>query len=164
MTKTVLVILLVQLVFHATPVDVFVFSDENAKISAANTGITQAFKAILEAEKAGANVSGLIARLDGAGGLLAEADTDFRNGNASQADVEADKAIIIANNVTGEAASLKNSAIVESQRIFWLTLGFSAGGSLASAVALILVWRWFRRRYVRKMFGMKPRVVSNAET
>ena len=67
MTKTVLVILLVQLVFHATPVDVFVFSDENAKISAANTGITQAFKAILEAEKAGANVSGLIARLDGAG-------------------------------------------------------------------------------------------------
>jgi hypothetical protein len=112
----------------------------------------------LDAERAGANVSGLILRLNEAGGILAEAEMALGNGNSNEAASKAGQCIGIAQSVKGDADVLKASALEEAQTLFWTSLTFSVVGIPVFIVVLMLVWRWFKRGYVRKMFGMKPEV------
>jgi hypothetical protein len=114
----------------------------------------------LDAERAGANVSGLILRLNEAGGILAEAEIALRNGNSSEAASKASQCIGIAESVKGDADVLKVSALEKAQTVFWTSLTFSVVGIAVFVVVLMLVWRWFKRGYVGKMLGMKPEVTT----
>jgi hypothetical protein len=53
-----------------------------SKLQVANAAVNQAFNAVLDAEKAGANVTGLLAQLNVAAGILAQAENSYRTGNA----------------------------------------------------------------------------------
>ena len=121
--------------------------------------VCQAFETVLKAEEAGANVSILIADLNEAGALLAEAEILRRNGNVNEAADLADQAVVIANNVEREALELKNLASVNWQNVFWLSSVCSLVGGSVFLTVLFFVWRWFRRVYLRKLFRMKPEVV-----
>ena len=121
--------------------------------------VCQAFETVLKAEEAGANVSILMADLDEAGALLAEAEILRRNGNVDEAAGLADQAVVIANNVEREALELKNLASVNRQNVFWLSSVCSLVGVPVFLVVLFFVWRWFRRVYVRRLLKMKPEVV-----
>jgi hypothetical protein len=133
----------------------------SSRIGEADDEVRQAFKAVLEAEAAGANISGLIANLDGAGRLLAEAEIVYGQGNASEALAKADSSFSIAHGVRAEAAGLKSSALAHN--VLQWDLAFSLAGTVASVLILLLVWAWFKRVYVKRLLRLRPEVASDAE-
>ena len=139
-------------------------SDEaSSRITNADDALKLAFKRVLDAEEAGANVSSLTSDLNEAGESLAEADVAYRNGNLTGAAGLADRCSALAGTVSVEALALKDSALDDSQRAFGSTFIFSTVGAYAFVAALILSWFWFKRAHARKLLGMKCEVASDAE-
>ncbi len=127
---------------------VFAQTDQTAsKLQAASTAINQAFSAVLAAEKAGANVTGLLAQLNIADGELAQAENSYRTGDNNTAATQANSVLPIAQEVTTAAQSAKQTALVSSQNAFWSTLAFTVIGAIVFVLALSLVWRRFKRRF-----------------
>jgi len=137
--------------------------EASSSVGEADVAVRQAFDATLEAERAGANVSGLIVKLDGAGGLLAEAENAYRIGNFSEAISRAEECSVLANGVVGEALSLKSSALADAQEAALQTLAFSGVGGAAFLTVLFFVWGWFKRAYAEKLLRMKPEVAPDVE-
>jgi len=143
--------------------NVFAQTDQTAsKIQVANNAVNKAFNTVLDAEKAGGNVTQLLEKLNIAGILLAEAQNTFNSGNTANITSMAENAIQIATKVNGDAIILRNASLVESQNSFWLTLTFSIVGAVVFGVSLLLVWRRFKCFYIKKLFCAKPEVVENA--
>jgi hypothetical protein len=135
--------------------------DASGSVGNADAAVRQAFNAALDAERAGANVSGLILRLNEAGGLLGEAEIALENGNSSEAANKAGQCVGIAESVRSDADVLKASALDEAQTVFWTYLAFSVVGIAVFVVVLVLVFRRFKRGYVGKTLGMKPEVAHD---
>src|SRR5208283_5266619 len=88
--------------------DVFAQTTQaSSELLAANTAVNGAFDAVLAAEKAGANVTGLLAQLNVAEGDLAEAENSYRSGDTNAAVTQADSVLPIAQEVTTAAQSAK---------------------------------------------------------
>ena len=134
-----------------------------SRITSADDALKLAFKRVLDAEEAGANVSSLMSDLDEAGEFLAEAEVAYRNGNLTGAAGLADSCSALAGTVSVEALALKDSALTDSQQAFESTFIFSTGGAAVFVEALILSWFLFKRARARKLLGMKSEVASNAE-
>ena len=134
--------------------------EASSSVGEADVAVRRAFDATLDAERAGANVSGLILRLNEAGDALREAENALRDGNSIEAAGKAGQCIGIAESVKGDADVLKASALDRAQTVFWASLTFSVVGIAVFVVVLALVWRWFKRGYVRRMLGMKPEVTT----
>jgi len=156
-----LLVLMVAGLLSFGPLCVRGTGDASASVGEADVAVRQAFNATLDAERAGANVSGLILRLNEAGEILTEAEMALGTGNSSEAASKAVQCIGIAESVKGDAVVLKASALDEAQTVFWMSLTFSVVGIAVFVVVLMLVWRWFKGGYVRKMLGMKPEVAHD---
>ena len=155
----VLLVITLTVSLQITPVKA---SNESASIEAANSSINQAFTNVLAAEKAGGNVTQLLTDLNSAGQLLAAAENAYRSENLTNVTSYSENATSIANQVNSGALSLLNASSNRSQNNFWLTLVFSIDGSFVLVVVLLLVWRRFKRNYLKNLLGLKPRVVKNA--
>ena len=154
-----LVLMLVGLFSHSL---IVCWADEaSSNVGEADVAVRQAFNAALEAEKAGANVSGLIVRLNAAGSVLVEAEIALGNGNSSEAVSKAGQCIGIAENIKSDADVLRVSALDEAQTVFWTYLAFSVVGVAVFVVVLVLVWRRFKRGHVEKMLAMRPEVAHD---
>jgi hypothetical protein len=143
-----------------------VWADDEAslRIRAADDSVRSAFRAVLDVEGAGGNVSGLILELDEAGGFLAAAKMAFQNGSLVEAKARADECIVKAENVSAEALIRRDSALVNAQVDFELKLAFSLVGIAVFCTVLSFVWRRFKRGYTKKLLRMKPEVASDVET
>jgi len=123
--------------------------------------VASAYEAVLEAEQAGANVSGLLVRLNEAGELLARAQVAFRLGDFDEAVVSANLCSEIGEGVRSEADELRVKAYGGRVTGSWLTMT----GSMVSVVAVVFGsfwgWRVFKRRYIRRVLRMKPEVVKD---
>jgi len=161
-TVMAVAILLIITVITSLQITLVKASNETTSIQAANSSINQAFTNVLAAEKAGGNVTQLLARLSSAGELLAEADNAYRSGNLANVTSEAENAGLIADQVNSDAISLQNASISRSQNNFLLTLIFSVDGVFVFVVVLFLVWRRVKRGYMKRLRGLKPEVVENA--
>jgi len=137
-------------------------NNQSASIEAANSSINEAFRNVLAAEKAGGSVTQLLAELNSAGQLLATANNAYWSGNLSNVTSNAENATLIANQVNSAALSLLDASRSRSENNFWLTVFFSIDSAFIFVVALLLVWRRFRRNYQKKLLGLKPKVVKNA--
>jgi len=136
---------------------VFAQTDQIASyLQADNTAVNQAFSAVLDAEKAGANVTSLQAQLNNVAGNLAQAENSYLSGNYSAAATQADKVLPIAQQVTIHAQEAKQAATVSRQDVFWSTIAFTVIGSIVFVLVLFLVWRWFKRRYINNLSESKP--------
>lgn len=131
---------------------------DSSDVADADAAVRSAFNAALQAEKAGANVSGLLARLDQAGLLLTEAEIASASGNSTDAISKAGQCIGIAESVESDAIALKASASKAGQSVFWSYLTFSAVSGVVFVIVLGLVWWRFKRGYAGKLLGMKPEV------
>jgi CHASE3 domain sensor protein len=141
---------------------VFAQTDQTAsKLQAANTAVEHAFNAVLDAEKAGVNVTGLLVQLNVAAGDLAQAENSYQAGGSNTAAVQADSVLPIAQEVTNYARDAKQAALVSGQYAFWLTIAFSVIGAFVLVLVLFLVWRRFKRGYMEKLPGLKPEVAEN---
>lgn len=132
-----------------------------SKLQTANTALEQAFNAVLDAEKAGANVTGLLLQLNVAAGDLAQAENSYHAGNSNAAAVQADSVLPIAQEVTNSAQGAKQDAVASGQNAFWLTIAFTATGAFVLVLVLFLVWRRLKRGYMEKLFSLKPEVAEN---
>ena len=74
-------------------------SQAQSKLQAADSAVNQAFNAVLNAEKAGANVTGLDNQLSVAANWLAEAQVAYRAGDFNSTVVKADIAASAAQGV-----------------------------------------------------------------
>jgi len=157
-------ILLALLVFAST---LFVFNtsalSENVAASAIEKAeglMVSAYQAVLEAERAGANVSVLVARLNVAGEGLAQAHISYRLGDFDGAARSADLCSQIGEEVRVEAYGLRGLALEEAgQRFRWTMIGSILGVAIVVG-ASFLGWRIFKLRYYRRVLGMRPEVVS----
>jgi preprotein translocase subunit SecF len=133
----------------------------SSKLQVANDAVNQAFNAVLDAEKAGANVTGLLAQLNNAQGILAQAENSYRTGDFNTAANQADSVLPIVQQVTLDAQSVKQTAIVSSQNAFWTTIALTVIGIFVFVLILFLVWRRFKRNYIERLSESKPELVNN---
>jgi hypothetical protein len=123
-----------------------------SKLQAANTAVNQAFNVVLDAEKAGATVSDLLAQLNYAVGVLAKAENSYRAGDFNKAVVQADSVLPIAQKVTVSAQNAKQTALVSGQNAFWFTIAFTVIGAFVFVWVLFLVWRRFKREVILRVY------------
>jgi len=152
--------LIVACLLSCTLLSVRGADDVSSSVADADVAVRQAFNATLDAEKAGANVSGLLVSLNDAGGLLGEAEIALSNGNSSEASSDASQCISIAQSVQSDADALKASALNNARSVFWDSLIFSFVSIALFAAVLVFVWRRFKSGYHKKVLGMKPEVAS----
>jgi hypothetical protein len=115
----------------------------------------------VDAEKAGGNVTLLLARLNTAGDLLSDSQNTYNSGTIANVTFNAEKARQTAEQVSIDAAKLLEISTVESQNSLWLTFIFSVTGSIVFLVFLLIIWRRFKRGYTKKLLNMKPEVIDN---
>jgi hypothetical protein len=130
-------------------------------ISRAEGVVVSAYEAVLEAEQAGADVSGLLVRLNEAGELLAEAQVAFRLGGFDEAVVSANLCSEIGESVESEADELWVKAYGSRVTGIWLTMTGSLVSMDAVVLGSFLGWRVFKRRYIRRVSRMKPEVAKD---
>ena len=163
-------LLLVFLVLSALFSSVFVFgvralSEDVAAsaVSRAEDVVASAYEAVLRAEGSGANVSGLLIRLDEAGELLAQAHVSYRLEDFDGAARFADLCGQIGEEVMVEAYDLRSLALEEAVQRFWWTMIGSVLGVVAIVCLSFIGWSVFKRRYYGRVLGMRPEVGSDDE-
>lgn len=134
--------------------------DASASVQEAESAVSEAFKAVLKDEQAGANVSGLLTTLNEAGSLLAEAEMAYRNGDSGGAEAYANSAYTKAESAMAEASSLLGSSQTDAANTLLYSLVFSVSGALVFLALLFLVWTRFKKRHAEKLYDSKPEVRS----
>ena len=140
---------------------VFAETDQaGSQLQAANNAVEQAFNAVLDAKKAGANVTSLLAQLNTAEGILAQAENSYRIGDNNKAANDADAVLPIAQQVTAAAQTAQGSVSASIQAAVFPTVAFTVEGAVVFVLVLFLVWSWFKRRYIKSLSDAKPEVNS----
>ncbi|MEM3697165.1 MAG: hypothetical protein QXQ94_06665 [Candidatus Bathyarchaeia archaeon] len=143
-------ILMVMLLFSATlfvsPAACPSQSEAESQIQLAEEEVLNCYRAIYEAEKAGANVSDLLNSLNEAGWLLSQAKHAYNRGDYDLAFSLANQSLTELEGFIEKANSLRMSA--EQARFFDFMVNFvgSAVGALAIVVCGYGVWLSLKKR------------------
>jgi len=160
----ILTVVLVVLAFSKLAIiDVFAVvgeSEAETEIQKAEAALSSAYVAVLEAEKNGADVSGLLAKLSSGGNFLAEARMRYRNDDFDGAVYYAGLSVESIEGLVGETEQLKALAIAEHKEGFFLTVTGSGVAVIVVVLGSIGAWLLFKRRYFEKVLEMKPEVVE----
>ena len=140
---------------------VFAQTDQtSSQLQTANNAVGQAFNAVLAAEKAGTNVTSLLNQLNNANSLLAQAENAYRIGDDNTAAKDASAVLPIAQEVTTEAQTAKQTASTSRQTGFLSTIAITIVAAVIFVLALFMVWRRFKRNYIKSLSEAKPEVTS----
>lgn len=131
----------------------------NSAIEQANSALSSSFLVVLDAERAGANVSSLRRDLNVAVDLFSQAKVLLANGNPAGAVQAANLSSETAKNVRDSASSLEALALANNQFSFRASLITSTVAVAAFLLCLLLFWRMLRRRYVKGIRKLRPEVV-----
>lgn len=152
---------LLLVLFSMFTLPVFAVSDREAAlscISEAERVVADAYEVALDAEGVGANVSGLMLRLNEAADLIFMAHSAFEAGNFDEAIRLADLCGEISSEVRVEAQRLRAEADSEHAARFWWSLVGSFVGVAIVVSASVLGYVYFKRLYYRRLLKMRPRV------
>jgi predicted dinucleotide-utilizing enzyme len=115
----------------------------------------------LDAEKSGANVTGLLAQLNDAANLLVQAENSYSAGDTTAAANKADSVLTIAQEVNAAAQVARETASVNARNVLVSAILLAIIGALVISLGLFMLWRWFKQRYLNKLSETKPEVTSN---
>jgi hypothetical protein len=132
----------------------------NSKLQVANQSVNQAFNAVLDAEKAGANVTDLLSQLNNATNILAGAENSYRAGDINATIAKANSLLPITQEITINAQFLKHSATVNGQNNFWSTIIFTIVIAVVFVLVLFFIWCRFKRKYINRLSESKPEVTN----
>ena len=138
-------------------------SDEDGAslaIAGAEDAVASAYRAVLEAEGAGADIRDLAARLNNACNLLVQASFLYNAGNLDEAFRLANLCVDMGGEVAKEARARALLAILARIANFQLTIALSFFSVALIACISFYSWRVFKRRYIRRVLEMRPEVVS----
>lgn len=110
--------------------------------ASANSAINAAFLVTYNAEQSGGNVASLVAKLNSAIALVQRAQSENAS-NSSQASIDLQSAVQIAQQVSSEAPTVGQSGTAAKQTLFAETIG----GIFAIAIFGILVYIYGGRIY-----------------
>jgi len=167
MSVSKLFFVLLILSVSATPIfasEVLKVNGENVVVAAidrAEAAMVSAYEAVLDAEQAGANVSGLLSRLNVAGEYLANAHILYRSGDFGNATRFANLCYDVGEEVRNEAHELENEAYGVWVTDLVVRMSVSMVGVVVIVFLSFVVWHAFKRRYHKRILGMKPEVVSD---
>jgi hypothetical protein len=145
-------VLMVFLVFASQVFVLVAFAEVSegevaSALADADEAVVFAYKAVLRAEEAGANVSSLLVRLNEGGGFLARAHMAYKFGDFEEAASFANSSRNIGVEVQNTAVELKGSALIERMQRIW----FSVTTSVVSIALIVLgslsVWLFSKERY-----------------
>jgi len=122
-------------------------SDASSAMVQAEQRIQVCYSAAADAEKAGANVTGLLPVLDEAGMLLSNATLAFQNGDFDSAyslAVQSNSTLIGFESLAG---FLKSTAEQQGLVDFWVDIVGSTVGTFAVIFGGLLLWFHLKRRY-----------------
>jgi hypothetical protein len=117
-----------------------------SKISEAEDSLLSAYGAVLEAERAGGNISGLLVRLNEAGTLLWKAKLAYNAGDFGSATSFAEESMLKLEGFVAEANDLEWKAAYASYQDFLVNFVGSGVGALGVFVVGVIVWNVFNRR------------------
>jgi hypothetical protein len=130
-------------------------------VDGAAEAVAEAYSAVWEAERAGANVSWLLTRLDGAGAYLALARMCLRMGDFEAAVDNAVFCIGALDGVVEDAGALRDRAVEEGGARSGMTISMSVVAVLTVAATCWLGWNLFKERYHRRALEMRPEVIES---
>lgn len=135
--------------------------EANSAISKAEGSLNSAYISVIEVEKAGGDVAGLVNGLNGALEYVSASKNFLAANEFDAAKADAERAEVISDSVAREAAVLRSLATSRGEIQFRDNLILSS--LLAIAIALIGFRGWFvfKGHYLRRMAGMKPEVVRD---
>ena len=122
--------------------------------------VFEVYGAVLDAEAAGADVSGLIDRLNIAGGYLALAKMSLRIENLEGAAGNASLCIEGLEGIVEDAGILKDTVVRELDEYSRMAIIGSEYGVVTVIVCSLLGWYWFKKRYYKRVLEMRPGVVE----
>jgi len=132
-----------------------------AAVELAEEAMVTAYEAVLDAEEAGASVSGLVAQLSVGGEHLAEARVRFGLGDFETVSLFAGLCYDVAEEVRVEAEELRSA--LSGSRVTGVVV--KTTGSVVGVIVVVFlgfaVWRVFKQRYRKEVLEMKPEVVSD---
>ena len=124
----------------------------------AEQSMAQAYEAVLDAEGVGANVSGLLVRLNVAVWLVSQASMAFEVGDFEEAAHFSELASDVGGEVVDEAERLGTEAgHAGTNRMRFSVVGSVLGVAIVVCISL-LGYRIFKKRYFRRLLKMRPRV------
>ncbi len=129
-----------------------------AKIQVANNAVTESFRAVLEAESSGANITSLLNELSDAIVLLVKAENAHRVGDESSAEANANAAIPIARAVTLAAQSSEHHNLISYLTSFEFKIISAVLGSTILVGVLFFIWRLVKRNYISNLSDARPEV------
>jgi hypothetical protein len=127
-------------------------------ISEAEQSIEQAYEAVLDAERVGADVSVLLVRLNDGAAMLSQAHMAFEVGDFEEATRFAESTSEVGHEVVNEAELLEIEANNAQVKKSWRFLILSALSVSTVLVASILGYQYFKSRYYKRLSKMKPMV------
>jgi hypothetical protein len=131
------------------------------KLEVATDAFNEAFNAVLEAEKAGANVTSLVTELSNLASLLDIAENAYRIGEQNTVIAAVESVVPLANSLVVSANNAKGIAQDASQAAFWSSITYSVIGIAVFAVVLFIVWCFIKNSYIKGIKNAEPRVISN---
>jgi hypothetical protein len=160
--SSILIMLLVFASLFLVPMAVAETSKDQAASALANAdeAVSSAYQAVSKAEESGANVSSLLVRLNVAGEYLANADIQYRLGKFENATRFANLCYSVGEEVKNEAVDSKNQAYSLGVTDLVVKMTVSMLGVVVIVFLSFFVWGAFKRRYQKRVLGMKPEVVS----
>ena len=129
-----------------------------SSISEAEWSMAQAYEAVLDAESADADVSGLLVRLNDAAELLSEARMAFDVGDFEESAGFAGSTSEVGYEIVDDAELLEIEAKNAQVHSSWGFLIISALGVSVVVFSSLVGYSFFKRRYYRRLSKMKPRV------
>lgn len=132
-------------------------ADESEAVSAlatAEAAMFSAYEAVAKADEVGANVSGLLVRLNEAGELLTRARLAYKLGNFDSA---LDLSVLCEERLSGfvaEADALRGTAIQERYLVFLVNVVGSILGTVAVIFGGFITWSYLNRKYVETGSGV----------
>ena len=128
----------------------------SATISDAEQAIAIGFRAVLDAEQAGANVSSLLVKLSQGADLLSSARMAFEDGDLNEAARLSDLSSEVGTQVESDAQTLKAEASNAAVTRFQLYLASSVLAMLIIVLATSFGYRFLKKRYLDRQLKMKP--------
>jgi hypothetical protein len=120
--------------------------EAESAIQYAEDAVLDCYKAVFEAEKAGANVSSLLRVLNEAGWLLSKAGVAYNSGDFNLAHEYATNCSQMLDGLVGEANSLKLEAENARRMDFLVNYVGSSVGAVAIVVGGYAFWVFLKRR------------------
>jgi hypothetical protein len=126
-------------------------ADARSAVANADQRVSACYLAVADAQKAGANVSGLVSTLNDAGLLLSRAHLALAGGNFDSASALATQCVAKLDGFEGGADGLRVSASQARFMDFVVNIVGSAVGAVVVVVGGVLIWLYLKGRNAVKV-------------